>query len=47
MPAPAFKATRDLVHTRERVRADVMRARHRVSKLPRRYGRLWDGAGST
>jgi transposase len=47
VPAPVFEAARDLARAREQVRADLMRARHRVSKLLLRYGRLWDGSGST
>jgi len=32
---------RDLTRARDRIRADLLRARHRVSKLLLRYGRMW------
>ncbi len=47
VPAPAFEAARDLSRAREQVRSDLLRARHRLSKLLLRYGRLWDPARST
>jgi transposase len=47
VPAPAFEAARDLSRAREQVRSDLLRARHRLSKLLLRYGRLWDDGRST
>lgn len=49
VPAPAAEAARDLVRAREDARADLMRARHRLSKLLLRHdilypGRAWTGA---
>lgn len=41
IPAPPVEALRDLTRARDRIRADLLRARHRVSKLLLRYGRLW------
>jgi transposase len=41
VPSPAFEAARDLTRARERVRVDLCRARHRVSKLLLRYGRVY------
>ena len=38
VPGPAEEALRDLVRAREDVRVDLMRARHRVSKLLLRHG---------
>jgi len=46
VPAPEFEAARDLSRAREQLRRDLMRCRHRVSKLLLRYGRLYQG-GST
>jgi len=46
VPPAAFEAARDLTRAREAARADLMRARHRLSKLLLRYGRLWEGASS-
>lgn len=43
VPSPAEEAARDLVRAREDVRGDLMRARHRVSKLLLRQGIVWDG----
>ncbi|WP_307072145.1 IS110 family transposase [Streptomyces canus] len=43
VPSPAEEAARDLVPTREDVRGDLMRARHRVSKLLLRQGLVWSG----
>ncbi len=39
VPTPQLEALRDLVRAREDLRGDLMRARHRISKL------LLDGAG--
>ena len=47
VPSPAFEAARDLSRAREQVRGDLLRARHRLSKLLLRYGRLWDDGRST
>src|SRR5215210_125799 len=50
VPEPADEAARDLVRAREDARADLMRARHRLSKLLLRHGlvyeqgRAWTGA---
>jgi transposase len=43
IPSLAQEAARDLVRVREDVRADLMRARHRTSKLLLRQGILWSG----
>jgi transposase len=37
------EAARDLVRAREDVRADLMRVRHRLSKLLLRQGRVYSG----
>jgi transposase len=48
VPSIAQEAARDLVRAREDVRGDLMRARHRVSKLLLRHGELYcDGAAWT
>jgi hypothetical protein len=44
VPSAAQEAARDLVRAREDVRGDLMRARHRVSKLLLRQGIVWSGA---
>lgn len=41
LPSERIEALRDLCRGRDRIRADLLRARHRVSKLLLRYGRLW------
>jgi transposase len=41
VPSVSREAARDLVRAREALRQDLMRARHRVSKLLLRYGRVW------
>lgn len=41
VPTPSFEAARDLTRARELVRRDLMRSRHRVSKLLLRYGRVY------
>jgi len=41
VPSPACEAARDLTRAREQVRTDLCRARHRVSKLLLRYGRVY------
>ncbi len=42
VPSATFEAARDLARAREQVRADLMRCRHRVSKLLLRHGRVYD-----
>jgi transposase len=41
VPTVSQEAARDLVGAREALRQDLMRARHRVSKLLLRHGRVW------
>jgi transposase len=43
IPTVEQEAARDLVRVREDVRADLMRARHRASKLLLRQGIIWSG----
>jgi transposase len=43
VPSETQEAARDLVRAREDVRADLMRARHRVSKFLLRQGIVWTG----
>jgi transposase len=43
VPSPAQEAARDLVRAREEVRGELMRARHRTSKLLLRQGLVWSG----
>jgi len=43
VPTVDQEAARDLVRTREDVRGDLMRARHRTSKLLLRQGIVWSG----
>jgi transposase len=43
VPSLAQEAARDLVRVREDVRGDLMRARHRTSKLLLRQGIVWSG----
>ena len=40
VPPPAFEAARHLARAREQVRGDLMRCRHRVSKLLLLHGRV-------
>ena len=48
VPSPAVEAARHLSRAREQVRFDLMRARHRVSKLLLLHGRVYiDGRGWT
>ncbi|MEX1140723.1 MAG: IS110 family transposase [Thermoleophilaceae bacterium] len=47
VPEPELEALRDLVRAREDLRGDLMGARHRISKLLLRRGRVWDGPGQT
>jgi transposase len=42
IPDPADEAARDLVRAREDARADLMRARHRLSKLLLRHGVVYE-----
>ena len=42
VPGPEEEALRDLVRAREAVRVDLMRCRHRVSKLLLRHGITFD-----
>jgi transposase len=42
VPDAADEAARDLVRAREDARADLMRARHRLSKLLLRHGRIYE-----
>jgi transposase len=44
VPTQAEEAARDLVRAREDARADLMRARHRLSKLLVRQGLVFEGA---
>jgi transposase len=46
-PTPPFEAARRLARAREQVRVDLMRCRHRVSKLLLLHGRVYDGAAWT
>jgi transposase len=41
IPTPTEEAVRDLCRTRGDMVADRMRARHRLSKLLLRHGRIW------
>ena len=43
MPDAEVEAVRDLVRAREDARADLMRVRHRLSKLLLRQGRVYSG----
>jgi len=43
VPSIEQEAARDLVRAREDCRGDLMRARHRLSKLLLRHGLVWDG----
>jgi transposase len=44
VPTVEQEAARDLVRAREDARGDLMRARHRLSKLLLRHGLVWDGS---
>jgi len=46
VPSVEQEAARDLVRAREDVRGDLMRARHRVSKLLLRNGIVWTGGAA-
>ena len=45
VPSAELEALRDLVRAREDLRGDLMAARHRISKLLLRRGRIYDGPG--
>lgn len=47
VPDPVEEAARDLVRAREDARGDLMRARHRLSKLLLRHGRVYEGSAWT
>jgi len=47
VPDRAEEAARDLVRAREDARGDLMRARHRLSKLLLRHGLVYDGSAWT
>jgi transposase len=42
VPSVTFEAARDLARAREQVRVDLMRCRHRLSKLLLRHGSVYD-----
>ena len=46
VPSISQEAARDLVRAREDVRGDLMRARHRVTKLQLRHGELYCGGAA-
>lgn len=46
VPDEPTEAARDLVRAREDCRSDLMRARHRVSKLLLRHGIVWSGGAA-
>src|SRR5258707_6635884 len=47
VPDPEEEAARDLVRAREDARGDLMRARHRLSKLLLRHGAVYDATAWT
>lgn len=47
VPTEDQEAARDLMRAREDARGDLMRARHRVSKLLLRRGLVWEGSAWT
>jgi transposase len=47
VPPPSFEAARHLARAREQVRGDLMRCRHRVSKLLLLHGRVYEGSAWT
>ena len=47
VPEPYEEAARDLVRAREDARGDLMRARHRLSKLLLRHGLVYDSSAWT
>lgn len=46
VPPPEVEAARDLMRSRDACRRDLMTARHRVSKLLLRHGRVYDGTST-
>lgn len=44
VPPAEVEAARDLTRARDQVRSDLMRSRHRVSKLLLRHGRVYEGS---
>jgi transposase len=47
VPSPEVEAARHLARSREQVRHDLMRCRHRVSKLLLLHGRVYEGSAWT
>jgi transposase len=47
VPEPHEEAARDLVRAREDARGELMRARHRLSKLLLRHGQVYEGSAWT
>jgi transposase len=47
VPSAEGEAARDLARARDQLRGDLMRARHRVSKLLLRHGRVYEGSAWT
>src|SRR5437870_12618363 len=47
VPPPPFEAARHLARAREQVRGDLMRCRHRISKLLLLHGRVYEGSAWT
>jgi transposase len=47
VPSTCEEGARDLVRAREDARSDLMRARHRLSKLLLRQGLVWEGSAWT
>lgn len=47
VPSEAEEAARNLVRAREDARGDLMRARHRLSKLLLRHGLVWESTAWT
>ena len=47
VPSSTEEGARDLVRAREDARSDLMRARHRMSKLLLRQGLVWEGSAWT
>ena len=47
VPSVTCEAARDLARAREQVRLDLMRCRHRLSKLLLRHGRVWERSAWT
>jgi transposase len=46
VPDPSEEAARDLVRAREDTRGDLMRVRHRLSKMLLRQGIVWNGGAA-